>query len=243
MPDEGELVIIRIEKVMKFGAYCKLLEYNIDAYLPIAEVSSGWIKNIHEFIKEGQTHIAKVIFSDKTKKAVDVSLKRVSQREKKEKSEEYEIENKSEKLFEQALTQIGEKDKKSYYANLLSKKYSYYYEVIDAVTKGEDVFSKKAPSLLQALKDLASKSIKPKMYEVQYKLKISSNSGNGIYDIKKILTEIGKEGIEVIYTGAPNYLLKAQGPSYEDAERTVRKAVENAEKEAKEKKMELSITK
>ena len=65
LPDVSEFVIIKITKIMPHGAYCRLIEYNSDAYLPISEVSSGWIKNIHEFIKEGQQDVAKVIFVDR----------------------------------------------------------------------------------------------------------------------------------------------------------------------------------
>ena len=50
LPEERELVLVKISKIMPHGAYCELIEYGMDAYLPISEIASGWIKNIHEFI-------------------------------------------------------------------------------------------------------------------------------------------------------------------------------------------------
>jgi translation initiation factor 2 subunit 1 len=70
---------------MPHGAYCELVEYKADAYLPIGEVASGWIKNIREFIKEGQKDVAKVVFVDQNKRALDISLKKVTAKEKKDK--------------------------------------------------------------------------------------------------------------------------------------------------------------
>ena len=74
LPDKGDIVLIKINKVMRYGAYCELVEYKMDAYLPIGEVASGWIKNIHEFIREGQKDAAKVSFIDPAKNTVDISL-------------------------------------------------------------------------------------------------------------------------------------------------------------------------
>ena len=55
MPKVGELVIATVSKISKFGAYCRLPEYNdLEVFLPIREISSGWIKNIREHIHEGQ---------------------------------------------------------------------------------------------------------------------------------------------------------------------------------------------
>ena len=51
IPRVGELVIASVSKISKFGAYCRLIEYNdLEVFLPIREVSSGWIKNIREHL-------------------------------------------------------------------------------------------------------------------------------------------------------------------------------------------------
>src|SRR5208283_707785 len=108
-PRVGELVIANISKVMKFGAYCKLLEYNnLEVFLPIREVSSGWIKNIREFIHEGQTVVCEVAFYDKEKNTIDISLKRVTQKKSKEKIRAYNLEKRLAALFLQAIKEAGE---------------------------------------------------------------------------------------------------------------------------------------
>ena len=44
-PDEGELIIGTVYKVLNYGAFAKLEEYHgKEAFIHISEVSSGWVK-------------------------------------------------------------------------------------------------------------------------------------------------------------------------------------------------------
>ncbi len=46
-PDEGELIVGTVYKVLNYGAFAKLEEYQgKEAFIHISEVSSGWVKNI-----------------------------------------------------------------------------------------------------------------------------------------------------------------------------------------------------
>ena len=95
LPEENELVVAVIKKIMPYGAFCVLPEYqDMEAFMHISEVAPRWIKNIHEFISEGQRHVAKVHHIDREKRQVDISLKRVNEEEKKVKLESMKIEKK-----------------------------------------------------------------------------------------------------------------------------------------------------
>lgn len=55
LPDENELVICTISRVFSHGAFAKLDEYNgREGFIHISEIASTWIKNIRDFVKEGQ---------------------------------------------------------------------------------------------------------------------------------------------------------------------------------------------
>ena len=61
-PDEGELVVASISEVQKNGAYVKLDEYNeLEGFIFIGEIASGWVKNIRSVVREGQRVICKTI--------------------------------------------------------------------------------------------------------------------------------------------------------------------------------------
>jgi len=127
IPDVGEKVIIKVKKIMPFGAYCSMTEYrDEEAYLPIKEVASGWIKNIHEFLKEGKTDVAKVIYVDKEKKAVDVSIKKVNEKEYKDKLNSYNMEKRYEALFKQVLTATKNEAQEQHIREALSHSFNIY---------------------------------------------------------------------------------------------------------------------
>ena len=114
MPRVGELVIAQVSKIMPFGAYCKLPEYdNLDTFLPIKEVSSGWIKNIHEFIHEGQKLVCKVVFYDTNRQSIDISVKKVTPQESKQKINKFNLEKRLNALFFQAIRTSGLEQQKT----------------------------------------------------------------------------------------------------------------------------------
>jgi len=104
MPEEGELVLATVKKIMPYGAFCTLDEYgNREAFVHISEVAPRWIKNIHEFLHEGQHLVAKVFKLVAEKNQIDLTLKGVSESEKKAKMEDSRRTRRSDKLFEVAL--------------------------------------------------------------------------------------------------------------------------------------------
>ncbi len=228
-PEPNELVIAVVKKIMPYGAYCYLKDYDLDAYLPIKEVASGWTKNIREFLKEGQTSVAKVIFIDKDKRAIDISLKKVSSKESRDKISEDNLENRARNLFDNAIAQSKTEDKREEIKKQLATKFTNYSDIVDAVLAGENVLEDLDVSndFKEALIDVVHKNIKPKVYTVSYVTEISSQgAGSGVEEIKKTLEEVEGIGVKVQYLGAPRYKLTASGDSYPEAEAKIKKAYE-----------------
>lgn len=227
LPEAGELVLARVKKVMPFGAYCELIEYNMDAYLPIKEISSGWIKNIHEVIREGQREVAKVVFVDKERRAIDISFKKATTKEKKDKINDYNLEIKAENLFNQALKASDTLEKKEEIKATLAKKYQSYNEIVADTAENSDTLSslKLNTKFSSAFYDIIKKSIKPKRYAVSYVLElVSYNTREGISTIKKALELVENGGVKVTYLGAPKYKLSAEDSSYPKAEDKIKQA-------------------
>jgi translation initiation factor 2 subunit 1 len=234
LPQNGELVIIKIKKIMPHGAYVELVEYSKDAYLPISEIASGWIKNIHEFVKEGQRDVGKVIAVDADKGSVDVSIKKAKSKEKADKLTEFGLEKRYEKLFEQAAAAAGIKTKEELAGLKLtaSATFNTYTEIINSVVQDShaaDAFKNK--KFEESLLEIVQKNIKPKKYFVSYLADIRSNDpAIGIRLIRELLTDIEKNGVGVLYLGAPKYRLSAEGSNYLDAEEKIKKAKDILEK-------------
>lgn len=232
LPDVGEFVIIKITKIMPHGAYCRLSEYNIDSYLPISEVSSGWIKNIHEFIKEGQQDVAKVIFVDREKRSVDISLKKATGKDKKDKINYYGLEKRAEGMVSKAIAASKQEANKQTIITELSKHAKTYNDLVNDIFEGKDPLAPiKEKEFKQALYDLVAKTIKPKVYSVAYNMDLTTaDTKSGLNSIKDALLLIEKEDVEVLYMGAPKYRLLATGSSYLDAEEKIKNAQRILEK-------------
>lgn len=226
LPVNGELVLIKIKKIMPHGAYCELIEYNTEAYLPISEIASGWIKNIHEFIKEGQKDIAKVISVDVGKRAIDISLKKTTARDKREKMNGYNLEKRAERLFNQATVAAKVEPEKDALTEEVSRHVSTYAELINGIAENKDFIKfLKNERFREALFELVSKNIKPKRYKVTYTAEIKANRPDtSIYAIKKALEEVSKLGIDILYLGAPRYRLVSEDVSYPKAEGRVKES-------------------
>jgi translation initiation factor 2 subunit 1 len=232
LPDTGELVIVKISKIMPHGAYCTLQEYNADAYLPISEIASGWIKNIHEFIKEGQKEVAKVIFVDKEKRAIDISFKKASAGEKKNKATEYNLEKRAEGIFAKALAASKLESKKAEILKEVAQKEQTYNDLVNDIFENKDPLAGiKEQAFKQALYEMVFKVIKPKTYVVSYTVELTTtDTKGGISLIREILEAISQKGVEVLYLGAPRYRLMAEDSSYPRAEDKIKAAQSVLEK-------------
>ena len=77
-PERGDLVIATIDSITTYGAYVELEEYGKKGLLHVSEISSSWIRNIRDFVREGQKIVLKVIRVKSEKGHIDVSLRRVT---------------------------------------------------------------------------------------------------------------------------------------------------------------------
>src|SRR3989337_4089841 len=107
-PEEAELVVCTVKDVKNFGAFVTLDEYEgKEGFIHIAEVSSGWIKYIRDYVREGQKVVTKVLRVDKGKGQIDLSLKAVNEHQRREKIQEWKNDQKAEKLLSIVAERLG----------------------------------------------------------------------------------------------------------------------------------------
>ena len=106
-PDEGELIVGTVYKVVNYGAFANLEEYaGKEAFIHISEVSSGWVKNIRDHVRENQKIVARVLRVNPKKGHVDASLKRIREDQRTKKIQQWKIEQKAEKFLELAAKSL-----------------------------------------------------------------------------------------------------------------------------------------
>ena len=58
MPEQGEIILATVTKVMDHGAYVTLDEYDdIQGFLHISEIAPGWIRSVSRFVKDGEKKV------------------------------------------------------------------------------------------------------------------------------------------------------------------------------------------
>lgn len=245
MPFVGELVIARIEKVAQFSAHCRLIEYgDHDAFIPIREVSSGWIKNIHEYVHTGQIVVCKITFIDKDKGTIDASIKKVNPKDARDKLNTYNLEKRLFALFQQAMkdAKVSPKEQREAYNDYVLGSFGTFTKFIkEAADKTEASEQAKLPKKLkESLAKLIESSKKEGEHKVSYMLTLSVyNTQNGISQIRQLLSDIEASHVGVDYIGAPRYRLSSEGPDYITAEQHVQAAAKLLKERLKEGRFSL----
>jgi translation initiation factor 2 subunit 1 len=242
MPEQDELVLVTVKKIMPYGAFCSLDEYaGRESFVHISEVAPRWIKNIHEFLREGQKVVAKVYHLDVEKGQIDLSFKRVTESEKKAKVEGNRREKRAVKLFEVAL-KIAKSTKSEEIAAraALVEKHGSLIDAIEALSdKGEEAISglKIEKGLAKALLEVAAKSMKKARAEVNGIFLLTIFSSDGVEAIKKIFSSAKKPAgaeVEFLYLGAPRYQVRVVADDFKSADRIMGDVVDSLTAAAKQ---------
>jgi translation initiation factor 2 subunit 1 len=235
-PEIGDLVIATIETVTDYGAYAKLDEYNKRGLLHVSEISSSWIRNIRDFVREGQKVVLKVLRVDLEKGHIDLSLRRVTKRERIEKILSWKKERKAEALLRGVAEKVGMSSNEVYEkaGALIEEKYGLYDGFEKAVIEGSDVLTKIGvpEDLAKAFVEVASERIHVKMVKIKGTLEIRCPKPNGVKIIKDAFSnakkaEKTKDGNVRFYViASPKYSVEVLAENYKRAEEVLQKVAQ-----------------
>jgi len=238
-PDVDDLVIATVVRITDYGAYVKLDEYDKEGLLHISEVSSSWVRNIRDFVREGQKLVLKVLRVDAEKGHVDLSLRRVTKREKKEKILFWKKDRKADSLLRSAserlnipLEEIYEKA-----GALIEKEFGELHEGLEKTAKeGADVLLKLGvpKDIALTLEEIAKEKIKIPLVKVKGILELQCTKPNGAVLIKETLLKAQKVGesqgtnVRIYVVAPPKYRVVVSAEDYKSAEDVLDKATETA---------------
>ena len=229
-PEEGEFVIATVKNIHPYGAFLTLDEYpGKEGFMHISEVASTWVKNVRDFIKEGQKVVAKVIRVDPSKGHIDLSLKRVNQQQRKAKLQEYKRAQKAENLLKMAAESIGKSFDEAWRVVWvpLEEEYGEVYAAFeDAAQEGIDVLRGKVPDeWLDALKPIIESYVEVPRVTINAEFEITVPTPDGVDIIREALikardraNEEDEIDVRFTYQGAPRYRIDVTAPDYYKAE-------------------------
>ncbi|WP_414470098.1 translation initiation factor IF-2 subunit alpha [Methanobacterium sp. ACI-7] len=231
-PDEGDLVVGTVHKVLGYGAFASLEEYEgKEAFIHISEVSSGWVKNIRDYVRENQKIVARVLRVNPKKGHVDVSLKRIREDQRTRKIQQWKIEQKAEKLLEISAKTIG-KDLDTAYEEIgykIIEEFGDLYEAFEtAAEEGEEALTSRGidGEWSATLTEVAKKNISPPEVNITGYIDLHSYAPNGVEVIRDALGSVEGEEIIVQCVGAPRYRIIVTSSDYLTAENMLKKAAQ-----------------
>ena len=248
MPEQGEIVLATVTKVMDHGAYVTLDEYDgIQGFLHISEIAPGWIRSVNRFVKENEKKVLLVKKIDPKRGDIDLSLKQVSKDQKKHKLKEVKKFEKGKTLLKsvQDKASLSDKEIEKLEDDIYSNFDSVYDAFIEIARNGIKSIKglKLAKKTASAIEEICSK-IKLPSVEIRGVMEITNNQSDGIEIIKKSLLDVLKKNpsIDITYLGAPKYRLSIKAEDFKSAEKTLKPILQEIQQGIEKKKGEFKFS-
>jgi len=246
MPEQGEIILATVTKVMDHGAYVTLDEYDdVQGFLHISEIAPGWIRSVNRFVKDGEK---KVLLVKKVKSGdIDLSLKQVSKDQKKQKLKEVKKYEKGKTLLQnvQDKTKLTDEEIEKIEDKIYTKFDSVYDAFMEIARNGIDVIKelKLAKKTTSVIEEICSK-IKLPSVEIRGIMEITNTKSDGVEIIKKTLLDVIKKDstMDITYLGAPKYRISITSEDFKSAEKSLKPIIEEIQTNIEKKKGSFKFT-
>ncbi|MFB6291855.1 MAG: S1 RNA-binding domain-containing protein [Candidatus Nanohaloarchaea archaeon] len=227
-PDEGDFVVVTITDVDKNSAYAEMDEYpGLQGLIHISEVSRSWIQDVRKELGEGEKDVAQVIDADDDG-SLDLSLKRVNDKQKKETMARWKKEQKADKFVEELADRLGE-DVEDLYEEVVfpmqkefGSSFTGFEIAVGEEERLEEMFDEET---VAAIKEVSRENINLRQEKLEGEVEVQFSSGDGVEKVKELFGDM-EEGIEVKYVSAPTYAITAWGRNSQLAKKRMDEAVE-----------------
>jgi len=232
-PEVGDLVIATIETVTDYGAYAKLDEFSRRGLLHVSEISSARIRNVRDFVRENQKMVLKVLHVDVEKGHINLSLRRVTKRERIEKIKSWKKDRKADALLREVAEKLGLTVDEVYQkaGAPLDEKYGLYEGFEKLVKDGAEVLTKLdvPEDMAKVFAQVAEERIRVKMVKVHGTIELHCMKQNGVNCIQDAFTAAKKSEkakdakIQFYVIAAPKYSVEVAAENWKRAEEILQK--------------------
>ncbi|MFC7200108.1 translation initiation factor IF-2 subunit alpha [Halospeciosus flavus] len=238
-PEPGELVVGKVDEIEDFGVFVDLEEYQDKRGLVhISEVASGWIKNVRDHVREGQTVVAKVLDVDESSQQIDLSIKDVNDHQRSDKIQEWKNEQKADKWLSIAFgEELSDEQFRAIASELIHEFGSLYDGFEQAAIHGTEALESVDldEEEIDAIVETARENVSVPYVTVTGYVHLTSPNADGVDDVQEALKAAEGNGevpdeadLEVTYVGAPEYRIRVQAPNYKTAEDELEASAERA---------------
>ncbi|MFO7797187.1 MAG: translation initiation factor IF-2 subunit alpha [Promethearchaeati archaeon] len=256
-PQEGDFVVGRVENIQNQYVYVELLDYeglpseeHAKGMIHISEISSRWVKNIRNHVRQGQRMVLRVTRVDPSKGHVDLSLRRTNAAQRKTKMKEWKYAVKLENLLQFLCNEYDDMTLDDAYEKIgfpiLAHFNDNYQEAIEELKEnGKEILDNLtdiSEDIKQTFLRIVNENVEISTVNIVGKIKLRFDDPNGVDLIKETLSEAEKvlenpkntRNLEISYIAAPFYRLEIISKDYLDAENILSDALEVVEEKAEE---------
>ena len=248
LPLESELVLCTVSKIYPHCVFVDIDDYeDKQGMINISEIAPGRIRNINDFVRMGKKIVCKVLRIDQEKGHIDLSLRRVTESQRREKAEMIKKEQKSEKIVE-FVAQKLKIDKVKLYADMVAKTASQYptlHDLFEEFIVNESALKSLGlpQNIYDALSEVIKQRIKPPEVKIDGEVKLKTYATDGINTIKDIIAAAEKTDSKILmrYLGGGSYGISVTHDNFKDAEKVMKAATDLIEQKAKKLDCEFSF--
>ena len=221
---------------MDYGVYADLDEYQKRGFLHISEISSARIRNIRDYVRENQKMVLKVLRVSTEKGHIDLSLRRVTKRERIEKVKSWKKDRKGDALLFAVAERAGltNDEIKQKAGNILEENFGLYEGFEKVVKDGTDFLVKKGitEDLAKIIAQVAEERIRIKRVKVRGIIEVRCMKPNGVKCIQEAFKKAKKAKetkdakIEFSVIAAPKYRVEVSADNWKSAEDVLEKVGE-----------------
>ena len=229
LPEAGEVVVCTVREITSHGIYVNLDQYDgTNGFLHVSEISTGWVRNIDRVAKVSQKLILKVIRINRARREIDLSLRQVTNEERRQKVIEWKREERALTIIDAVKKRLNTDDLRTReLREKLEGQFGTLYAALEtAARKGDKGLAPAGLSEKEAktVAEIAAEKIVPPRYEVGALVEISSRSPEGIEQVKKTLLAAASAPsaeVHITYAGAPRYRVRITADDYKQAEKAL----------------------
>lgn len=195
-PAVGELVIGTCTKVTNHGAYFEIFDYETlggeVGFVHISELSRTWVRHIRSYIREGQRAVTKILRVDIGRGEIDMSIKQVSEPQRRQKLNELKQENRARGIVAVACEKVDIPVENV--ERILFQKFGSIYEGLLSIRDKSTSFLVKLGIPKEAAKViylLAVKEMEPPMVQLTGLINITCYEADGAVLLADFFTSYG----------------------------------------------------
>jgi len=234
--EQGDVVLCTVDRIAGTTVFVKIhlpgSEKELEGTIITSEIAPGRIRNLREYVVPKKKIVCKVLRV--LGNQIHLSLRRVTQKEKKEILEQAKLEKSYESVIKSILKENAEETIKKIKSE--DSLYNFLEESKSNPKKLEKIVPKKdAGKILEILN-----AQKEKIIILKKTINITTTEPDGLEKIKEFFKNAPKE-FTIKYISAGKYSIKIESNDAKKANQELKEYLENLEKSAKEKNLNFAV--